>query len=270
MENITLQKEILSCLGPVQTVGRSVLCLKEAASTNDVLKEAARQGGADGTVVTADIQTAGRGRRGRTFCSPQGGLYLSVLLRPNLPVQALQPVTAMTGVAVCQAVETSCGLRPGLKWPNDLVIVGKKAGGILVELIPLPEGPPALIIGIGINLRRRGEGSLGEAETIAAFLEEEAGRMADRGALAAALIGELDRMYSALKAGDTGPYLARYRRDCVTVGREVLLMDTHGQRRARAIGVGEDFGLMVEFPGGEQETIRTGEVSVRGLFGYGT
>ena len=109
-------------------------------STNTYLKREALAGARDGTVAIADYQTAGRGRRERSFQSPAGkGIYLSVLLRPRLPPERLLLVTALAGVAVCEAVERVCGIRPGLKWPNDPVLGNRKLCGILTELVTDPE-----------------------------------------------------------------------------------------------------------------------------------
>ena len=126
------EAEIRNHLGPVDTVGRTLLCFDEIDSTNNYAKKLGMTGGQDGTVVTANCQTAGRGRMDRAFQSPRDkGIYLTALLRPDLPTERLMPVTALAGVAVCRAVEQVCGVRPGLKWPNDPVLNGKKLCGIL-------------------------------------------------------------------------------------------------------------------------------------------
>ena len=129
------EPEIRHFLGEMDRVGRTLVCLEEVDSTNLRARQLAAEGAADGTVVVADRQTAGRGRLGRSFQSPGGrGIYLTALLRPALPPERLSPVTAMAGVAVCRAVERICGASPGLKWPNDPVLEGKKLCGILTEL----------------------------------------------------------------------------------------------------------------------------------------
>ena len=116
------EPEIRRFLGETGQVGRALVCLKEVDSTNLYAKQLAAEGAADGTVVVADRQTAGRGRLGRSFQSPGGqGIYLTALLRPDLPPEKLAPVTALAGVAVCRAAERVCGVSPGLKWPNDPV-----------------------------------------------------------------------------------------------------------------------------------------------------
>ena len=229
-------------------------------------------GAADGTVVVADRQTAGRGRLGRSFQSPGGqGIYLTALLRPDLPPERLSPVTAMAGVAVCRAVERLCGVSPGLKWPNDPVLDGKKLCGILTELSL--EGETArvqeLVLGIGINVSQRPEDFTPEVREIATSLVQALGHAVSRPALAAEIIREVDRLCAALAAGETGPYLAEYRRRCVNLGRTVrLLRPDGGGETAEALDIDEEFGLVVRRPDGAVKTVRSGEVSVRGLYGY--
>ena len=191
--------------------------------------------------------------------------------RPILPPERLSPVTAMAGVAVCRAVERLCGVSPGLKWPNDPVLDGKKLCGILTELSL--EGETArvqeLVLGIGINVSQRPEDFTPEVREIATSLVQALGHAVSRPALAAEIIREVDRLCAALAAGETGPYLAEYRRRCVNLGRTVrLLRPDGGGETAEALDIDEEFGLVVRRPDGAVKTVRSGEVSVRGLYGY--
>ena len=229
------------------------------------------EGAADGTVVVADCQTAGRGRMNRSFQSPRGkGVFLTVLLRPDLPVERLLPVTAMAGVAVCRAVERLCGVRQGLKWPNDPVLNGKKVCGILTEMSMEAETGRLqyLVAGIGVNVHQTEEDFTPEVAVLATSLSRELGRPVSRPALAAALIEEADRMYWALETGDLAPYLSAYRQSCVNLGRTVQLLSGGRRETAEALDIDEDFGLVVRLPDGRTRTVRSGEVSVRGLYGY--
>ena len=125
-----------------------------------------------------------------------------------------------------------------------------------------------VIVGIGINVSQKAEDFEGEVAGIATSLERELGTPVSKNALAAAMIGELDALYTALLRGETADYLARYRRDCVTIGKEVRLMWQDAGEKVLALDVDDAFGLVVRHENGEVETIRTGEVSVRGLYGY--
>ena len=265
------EPEIRHFLGETDRVGRTLVCLEEVDSTNLRAKQLAAEGAADGTVVVADRQTAGRGRLGRSFQSPGGrGIYLTALLRPALPPERLSPVTAMAGVAVCRAVERICGASPGLKWPNDPVLEGKKLCGILTELSLEGETGRVqdLVLGIGINVSQRPEDFTPEVREIATSLAQAPGRPVSRPALAAEVIREIDRLYGALAAGETAPYLAEYRRRCVNLGRTVRLLGPGGGETAEALDIDGDFGLVVRTADGGIRTVRSGEVSVRGLYGY--
>ena len=265
------EPEIRSFLGETAVVGRELRCFDELDSTNNYLKT--QTAAPDGTAAVADSQTAGRGRMDRSFQSPKGrGIYLSVLLRPPLPPERLLPVTALAGVAVCAAVERVCGVRPGLKWPNDPVLNGKKLCGILTEMSLEAETGrvQSLVLGIGVNVGQGPEDFSPEVREMATSLLQALGQPVSRPRLTAALLEELDRAYAALLAGDLSAYLAAYRRDCVNLGKTVQLIPFGGGERetAQAVDVDGEFSLVIRGSGGRERTVRSGEVSVRGLWGY--
>lgn len=265
------EAEIRSFLGETAVVGRELRCFAELDSTNNYLKT--QTAAPDGTAAVADSQTAGRGRMDRSFQSPKGrGIYLSVLLRPPLPPERLLPVTALAGVAVCAAVERVCGVRPGLKWPNDPVLNGKKLCGILTEMSLEAETGrvQSLVLGIGVNVGQGPEDFSPEVREMATSLLQALGQPVSRPRLTAALLEELDRAYAALLAGDLSAYLAAYRRDCVNLGKTVQLIPFGGGERetAQAVDVDGEFSLVIRGSGGRERTVRSGEVSVRGLWGY--
>ncbi len=265
------ETELRACLGNTKRVGSALLCFDCIDSTNACLKRLASEGAADGTVAVADEQTGGRGRRGRSFQSPAGkGVYLSVLLRPPVEPNRLLPLTGFVAAAVCDAVERVAGVRPQIKWTNDLVLGGKKLCGILTELSVEGESGALqyVVTGIGVNVAHTREDFAGELENVATSLAIETGRSVSRAALAAAMIEELDRMYDALLTGGTQRYLDAYRRDCLTIGREVQLLWQDTREQVRAVGVDDALGLEVIRADGSHDVIRTGEVSVRGLYGY--
>ena len=265
------EAEIRSFLGETAVVGRELRCFAELDSTNNYLKT--QTAAPDGTAAVADSQTAGRGRMDRSFQSPKGqGIYLSVLLRPRLSPDRLPPVTALAGVAVCAAVERVCGVRPGLKWPNDPVLNGKKLCGILTEMSLEAETGrvQSLVLGIGVNVGQGPEDFSPEVREMATSLLQALGQPVSRPRLTAALLEELDRAYAALLAGDLSAYLAAYRRDCVNLGKTVQLIPFGGGERetAQAVDVDGEFSLVIRGSGGRERTVRSGEVSVRGLWGY--
>ncbi len=251
-------------------LGREIVCLDTVDSTNSEVKRRAAAGAKEGLVVTAEEQAGGRGRLGRSFQSLRGqGLYLSVLLRPVFPPATAVELTAYTAVAVCDGIGECCGVRPQIKWTNDIVLGGKKLCGILTEMeIEGESGALNFVVaGIGVNVKQTPTDFGRELSSIAISLESYLGRTVSRGALAEAIIRSLDRMYEDFPEKKE-LWLERYRADCVTVGREVVIL-RRGQREAAfAEGIDDNFNLMVRFPDGRHENITAGEVSVRGLLGY--
>jgi BirA family biotin operon repressor/biotin-[acetyl-CoA-carboxylase] ligase len=270
--DILTEPEIRRFLGDVRVIGSTIACLDETGSTNADCKRMARRGAPNGAVVVADSQSAGRGRMGRSFQSPKGkGIYMSALLYPEIPTENLLSLTPLVGVSVCAAVERVCGVRPGLKWPNDPVLNGKKVCGILTEASMEGEsGRVACVVtGIGVNVAQEPGDFSPDVSAMATSLSWELGEPVSRPRLAAAMIEELDRAYAALCAGDLSAYLDAARRDCVNIGKRVQLLSPDGRREeADAVGLDGRFGLIARGADGAERVIRAGEVSVRGLYGY--
>ncbi|NBI66919.1 biotin--[acetyl-CoA-carboxylase] ligase [Pseudoflavonifractor sp. 60] len=251
-------------------VGSRLLCLDVVDSTNTECKRQAMAGAAEGLLVTAEEQTGGRGRRGRSFQSPKGkGLYLSALFRPNLEPSKTADFTAWVAVAVCDGIEACCGVRPKIKWTNDIILGGKKLVGILTELGLESESNALdyLVTGIGINVNETPEDFSPEVREIATSLSQELGRPVRRTQLCAHIALALDRMYAGYPR-DKEAYLAKYRADCITPGHQVQLITPATRRQAFALEIDDDFNLVVELHNGRRETISSGEVSVRGMYGY--
>lgn len=222
-------------------------------STNTKAKELARMGAPHGTAVVAGMQTGGRGRMGRTFLSPAGGVYLSVILRPQLPAKELMHLTCAAAVTVRQVLHTLTGIQPGIKWINDLVLEGKKLGGILTEMSVNPSGTVEFaIIGIGINCGNVPQ----DVRDIATCID------ADPAQLCAGLITAFAQMDLQKKA----PMLESYRSACVTLGQRVRILGTNTEGTAQ--NVDQQGGLVIALDNGQTVTVDSGEVSVRGLYGY--
>ena len=254
---------IRSALGGHPWAG-TVEVLETVDSTNNYLKNRAAAGAPHGTVAIAECQTGGRGRLGRRFDSAAGaGVYLSVLLRPACPPQALMTLTAQAAVATRRAIRTVTGAETGIKWVNDLVLNGRKLCGILTELsIEAESGLVSYaVVGVGVNCNRAVADFPPELRDTVGSLRSETGTRVDRNALAAAMIREL----SALPALD---WREEYRSACVNLGREVqILAPGRPPRTGKALDVGPDAELIVQTETGT-EAVQSGEVSVRGMYGY--
>ena len=265
-----MEKRILSHLSPGYPWADHFRWLEETDSTNDQLKKLARQGAPHGTVLIADRQSGGHGRMGRNFHSPGGvGIYFSILLRPQCRPEELMHLTCATAVAMCEAVEEAAGFRPGIKWTNDLVCGKHKLGGILTELGFTAKGTvDYAVIGIGINCCQQRSDFPEDIRSIAAALSMGTGRPIDRARVAAAMMEALHRMDCRLLT-EKADILDAYRKNCITIGQEVSLLRVgEPVRHGRAVDMDDEGALMVEFADGHLETVNSGEVSVRGMYGY--
>ena len=233
----------------------TVKTLECTASTNTDLRIAALMGAPAGTTIIAATQTSGRGRRGRTFASPTGGLYLSTLLRPAAAVNPGQ-ITCLAAVAAARAIESLCNLSIHVKWVNDLHVRGRKVAGILAEGIFEPDGTlSAVVIGIGINVY----GVLPkELNVIATTLEQHKATLT-REDLAAAFLNEWERvMTEPVEEG-----IDEYARRNMVIGQEITVMQGAETYPATALGITPEGHLLVRTPDGEERELSSGEVSVK-------
>jgi BirA family biotin operon repressor/biotin-[acetyl-CoA-carboxylase] ligase len=230
----------------------------ELGSTSDRLKQLARSGAEAWTVVVAERQKGGRGREGRSWESPAGGAYLSVLLRPGSERAALLPLAA--GVAVAEAVQ-AFGVASELKWPNDVLVGGRKLAGILAEASSGASGVEWVVLGIGVNVAidpAALPGALRDSATSLAACGAREARPLD---VAAAALARLSVWYDALRS-DPKRVVAAWRQRAVPWwGAPVLVRTASGERRGRLAAVDEEGALVLETPGGETLRLYSGEVS---------
>jgi BirA family biotin operon repressor/biotin-[acetyl-CoA-carboxylase] ligase len=252
-----------------ERVGRfgRVRYFAEVASTNDIALALAESGEPEGTVVLAEHQRAGRGRRGRDWVSPPGaGVYASAIVRPAGPVAAVSLLTLAAGVAAARAVQAVTGLPVELKWPNDVVIgrPWRKLGGVLCETAGRGAGTDAVVVGIGLNVL---SASLPRAiAERATSIEAELGRTIDRGLVLVALLEMFGGMVDALHDHDHAAIAAAWREFGRTAldGADVRWHEREVERRGRARGIDRDGALLVE-SGGRIERLVSGEVQWDGL-----
>ncbi len=258
--------QIKTCL-PGHPWRERIIYLEEIDSTNTYAKALAMQGAPEGTVVIAGSQTGGRGRLGRSFSSPAGmGIYMSIILRPDCAPTQLMHLTCAAGVAASLAVETATGMQPGIKWTNDLVLGKRKLGGILTELSVDPGTGKVVwaVVGIGINCCQAADDFPPEIREIACSLALEKTAVPQ---LTAALVASLHGMRADLfdRKAET---MDAFRRRCVNVGQDISILRGDAVQRGTAVGIDGDGALLVRFPDGHTEAVASGEVSIRGMYGY--
>lgn len=244
-------------------IASSLVCLKETESTNAVAFKMAEDGAEEGTVVIADAQSAGKGRLGRIWLSPPGvNLYCSVVLRPAIsPVAACQ-LTFLSVVAVARAIEKCTELKPQIKWPNDILISGKKVAGLLNEMNAETEKVNFVVLGIGVNLNMR-LAQLGETlRHPATSLMEEGGAEVDRVAFTRTLLQELDELYDRFLVEGEAPMRAEWLERSAIKGRRVRVNLGAREITGEVQGVDQFGGLLVKLYDGTVETVLSGDVTL--------
>lgn len=247
-------------------LGREIRFFLSVGSTNDLLKDKARAGAAEGLIYVADEQVAGRGRRGRSWTAPAGtSLLTSSLLRPTwLPAHDAFLLTMLAAVSAAEAVESISGLSVDLKWPNDLQLGGRKVGGLLVETELDADMIHWAVIGCGINVNWNPR-SIPELAPIATSLQAELDHAIDRRLLLQALLERLDLRYADLRRGARSALFDAWRARLRTVGQPVQVDTPQGMIVGIAADVTHDGALIVADDRGQRHTVTAGDVSVRNV-----
>jgi len=234
------------------------LLLAETSSTNDVAREQGRKGVKAGFVVAASRQTKGRGRLGRQWESPpKGGLYVSILLRPDLAMTEAGRLTILSSVAAADAVETVAGFRPRIKWPNDLLVEGRKLAGLLIETEPEGLRMRFAVVGIGINVGQEEEDFSPEVRGLATSMGLVTGEKFRRADVLVALLKAFERRLAA-------PFedvRQAWEESSLTLGQRVTLTTSRGIKKGQAVGLDESGALLLRGESGEVETVTAGDMS---------
>lgn len=236
----------------------------EVGSTNDVAKELAQQGAADGTAIVADSQTAGRGRLQRRWASPKGkGIYLSVILRPAIPVTHAPQLTMLAAVAVARAIQRVTGLEARTKWPNDVVISEKKVCGVLTEVSAQGINLNFAVVGVGINVLMTPDDLPVEVREEATSLAMELRQSIDREQVLQGVLRALAEYYHRYRTEPFRSILDEYKSLDIALGNTVTVIDN----QTETTGIAEDvdaFGtLTLRLPDGRWQQVLTGKVSLR-------
>lgn len=262
-----ITKEELSEIMTTQSLGRDIRYFNEIDSTNEEAKRLARLSESEGVTVIADKQTAGKGRLGRTWDSPSGtNIFMSILLRPQIKPDKASQVTLIAGLAMCEAVREVTNLDAQIKWPNDIVVNGKKVSGILTEMSAEIDGVNYIVVGIGVNVNNANfPGNLPYATSLRIEGEKEY----QRRDIIKVFFEKFEPYYMAYKKNPTlEMILPSYKRYCITLADKVKIIDSIKEYIATPLDVTTDGSLLIRTEEGEEKTIFSGEVSVRGIYGY--
>lgn len=261
-ENNRLSAELIESGLKTEQIGRRIYVYDEVDSTNSIAKKFASEDAPHGTTVIADMQSAGRGRLGRSFISPSGkGIYVSILVRPTFSLEFASMITTAAAVAGAEAVETLSGHEVGVKWVNDLYMNGKKICGILTEASMGLEMQSLdyAIIGIGINIRSVGTSFDAELKKRASSIEDESGVKVDRNALCSKLLNRIEKYFATIE--ERG-FLEEYRRRELLTGNMITANVGSESIKGVAEGIDDNANLIVRLENGELRHIGSGEANL--------
>ncbi len=247
-----------------QFIGRKIFYYDQVASTNDRAKELARAGAVEGALVLAEEQTGGKGRLGRSWYAPKyKGICFSLILYPRVSPFGASQVTMMAAVALAAAIRRETGVAAGIKWPNDLLVGGRKICGILTELSAEMDKINYMVVGAGINANQDAGDFPGEVRNTATSLKAEAGRTISRVRLLQASLEEFERWYEAWLAQGFGPVLEKWKEFSVSLNCPVRIHTLKHSWDGWAEDIDKDGALLVSTPGGGFQRLISGEISLR-------
>lgn len=256
-----ISSESLAASLQTNIIGTEIIVVDSAESTNDLLKQLAKNNINEGLVVTAKYQTQGKGRRGRTWCSNPGGLYFSVLLRPKLPLTEVAKITLLAGITVVEILRSMYGLPAVLKWPNDVLVNGKKICGILVELSADSESVHHVIVGVGINCNQSSDSWPPALCHIATSLATETNNTIDRKQLLEQILAHLEHYY--LRFREDKNFLLKLARQYTSLlGKTVQVITNNETYIATAIDISENGALIVQKQDGCRFSLWAADVSI--------
>jgi BirA family biotin operon repressor/biotin-[acetyl-CoA-carboxylase] ligase len=257
--------DLIARLGKTNAIGRDIRVFEETTSTNDVIEKLARDNVKEGVVVFAESQTKGRGRLGRKWISPaRKGLWFSILLRPDLRPQEATQLTVASATALRRAIEAVTGLKPKIKWPNDILIDGKKTSGILTELSAEVDRVKHIILGIGVDVNLSATEFPPELRKIATSLKIESGKTISRADLAVRILRELDVDYTRVCHGEFEAIADEWEEHCGTLGQTVTIHIGDRQMHGRAESLDDDGALLLRTEHGTLERVTGGDVTLAG------
>ncbi len=260
-----LNQTSLRCALKGQWLGQNLITMKTVDSTNEEIKRLARQGAENGLVVAAEEQTAGKGRFSRTWSSEgNGGLYFSLLLRPELTPAEISSITLTAGYAVCLAIREYISLPAAIKWPNDVIIGRKKVCGMLTEMAAQSDKIDYIIIGIGVNVNNASFPEVIAKKATSLFLET--GHTVNREEFFVCVLRHLEKALSHFMVSVSIEDIEEFKQLCATMGREVTLERSGQLIKGKACDISPKGELIILTDEGEQLTVNSGEVTVQGIY----
>lgn len=264
--DVMTAEEVESLLD-TEWAGKPVVYYPETDSTNIRIRHLGDEGAPHGTLAVADRQTAGRGRRGRTWESPGGScIYMSILLRPDLAPEKAPMLTLVMACGVAEGIMDCADVKVQIKWPNDIIVSGKKLAGILTEMSTQVDYINHVTVGVGINVNVQ---NFPEEIQTATSLLSETGTQTKRAPVIAAVMKHFEENYKIfMQTEDMSGLMEKYSSLLVNQGREVLILEKDAEYKAYAEGINQKGELVIRREDGTVENICAGEVSVRGVYGY--
>jgi BirA family biotin operon repressor/biotin-[acetyl-CoA-carboxylase] ligase len=251
-------------------LGHHMEYLEQVDSTNLYAKKLAEASFENGTVVFAEEQTKGKGRLGRQWISPKGkGIFMTLMLKPRMAPSEAAKITLLTACAVTRAIEEAAGIQAQIKWPNDIVVGGRKLCGILTEMGAEMDEINYLIVGIGINVNLEQQELPEELWPIATSLRIEKGEKQDRKRLAASVLNRFEGYYKSFtETGSIASFIEEYKEKCAVMGKEVRMISSSHELQGTVTGISQEGQLMLRLADGSTREIISGEISLRALEGY--
>ncbi len=261
--DVLSEAEIKSNLN-TRWAGSDIVCFTQTDSTNLKAKAAGEGSGKHGTLFVAEAQSEGRGRRGRSWSSPRGeSIYMTLLMRPEIPPESASMLTLVMGLSVAQGLADVCDVKPQIKWPNDILLGGRKVCGILTEMSMEMNDIHYVVIGVGINVNQTSFPP--ELRDSATSLALETGHTYRRAQIIAAVLQRFEENEAVFReTGDVRALMEAYNERLIHRDKDILILEPDGNYKAHALGINEKGELLVTLPDGEKRAIFAGEVSIRG------
>lgn len=244
-------------------IGQNIHYEESVDSTQKIAQRLGVDNVPEGTVVIADEQVSGRGRLGRSFQSPKGtGIWMSIILRPRIPLAKTPQLTLIAAVAIVQAIEECTSIVPHIKWPNDILINGKKVTGILTELQAEADRIHSIIIGIGINVNQKKADFPKDLQEIATSLSIEEGNNINRSSLIRAVFSKLEKLYVLYLKKGFGPIKVLWESYAVSIGKMITARTLNGNIYGKALGITDEGVLLVEDEAGTIHSIYSADIEI--------